>query len=168
LTTPPEQLAAPQDVALGAKAHEVLVPSHRLPQVPAAQAARPLRGVWFAARVVHFPIEPDRSQAWQAPPHARSQQVPSTQFPEVHCPADVHVLPFATFPHEPATQGCPWQSASVVHVVAHAVPSALHLKGAHATAGVGLQVPRPSQVDPVTDIWVVALQAPPAHASPLA
>jgi hypothetical protein len=74
LTVPPEQLAAPHDVVFGAKTHEVLVPSHRLPQVPAAQAARPLRGVWFAASVVHFPIDPARSHAWQDPPHARSQQ----------------------------------------------------------------------------------------------
>jgi hypothetical protein len=79
----------------------------------------------------------------------------------------MHLLPFATFPHEPATQGCPWQSASVVHVVAHAVPSALHLNGLHATARAALQAPTPSHVEPVTDIWVAALQAPPAQDSPL-
>jgi hypothetical protein len=74
LAVPPEQLAAPQDVVLEAKTHEVLAPSQRLPQVPAAQAARPLRGVWFAARAMHFPIDPARSHAWQEPPHAESQQ----------------------------------------------------------------------------------------------
>jgi hypothetical protein len=77
------------------------------------------------------------------------------------------LLPFATFPHEPATQGCPWQSASSAHVVAHAVPSVLHLKGLHGTAGAALQAPTPSHVDPVIDIWVVALQAPSAQDWPL-
>jgi hypothetical protein len=153
---------------LSEKTHEALVPSHRLPQVPAAQAARPFRGVWFAASVVHFPVDPARSQAWHEPPQARSQQYPSTQFPDEHCTGAVHLLPFATFPHEPATHGWPWQSASVTHVVAQAVPSALHLKGLQGTAGVALQAPRPSHVDPVTDIAVVALQAPPAQVSPLA
>jgi hypothetical protein len=71
---PAVQLALPQEVVLGAATHVALVPSQRLPHVPAVQAARPLRGVWFPARVVHLPIDPAKSQAWQEPVHAKSQQ----------------------------------------------------------------------------------------------
>jgi hypothetical protein len=87
--------------------------------------------------------------------------------PEVHCPAPVHLLPFVTLPHEPATQGCPWQSASAMQDEAQPVPSALHLNGVHATAGAGLQAPSPSHIEPVTALCVVALQAPPPQLSPL-
>jgi hypothetical protein len=78
------------------------------------------------------------------------------------------LLPFTTLPHEPATHGCPWQSASVTHDEAQPVPSALHLNGVHATAAAGLHTPSPSHVDPVTALCVVALQEPPPQTSPLA
>jgi hypothetical protein len=70
-------------------------------------------------------------------------------------------------PQDPATHGCPWQSASVVQVTAQLVPSALHLNGEQATAADALHVPRPSQVDEVADVYVVGLQAPPPQTSPL-
>ncbi|MEO5768666.1 MAG: hypothetical protein ABIS92_09980 [Polyangia bacterium] len=168
VSMPAVQRAAPHGVVFGAKTQLVLVPLQRLPQVPAAHAARPFRGAWSAASAVHFPSAPARSHAWHEPVHAVSQQRPSTQLPDTHWLAAVHLLAFGTLPHEPITHGCPWQSLSAVQVVAQPVPSPLHLKGAHARAAAGLQVPRPSQVDPVTAICVLALQVPPPQVSPLA
>ena len=165
---PAAHRAAPQEVVFGAKTQVVLVPLQRLPQVPAAHAGRPLRGAWSAANGVHFPSDPARSHAWHDPPHAVSQHRPSTQLADTHWLPAVHLLAFGTLPHEPITQGCPWQSPSTVQVVAQPVPSALHLKGAHASAVAGLQVPRPSQVEPVTAICVLALHVPPPQLSPLA
>jgi hypothetical protein len=86
----------------------------------------------------------------------------------VHWLAPVHLLPFGTLPHEPLTQGCPWQSLSLEQVVEHWLPVAAHLNGAQVIGVVGLQVPRPSQTDMVTAIWVVVLHVPAAQAVPLA
>lgn len=71
---PDAHFAAPHEVVAGANTHAVPTPSQRLPQVPEAHATRPLRGAWFAGSVVHFPIDPARSQAWHEPPQAPSQQ----------------------------------------------------------------------------------------------
>jgi hypothetical protein len=167
LTTPSLQVACPQETVGSANTQAALTPLQRLPQVPAAHAARPLRGVWPAGSVAQMPAEPERSHAWQEPVHGESQQKPSTQFPDTHWVALVQRLPLPTLPHEPPTQGWPWQSASVVQVVPHAVPSLLHLNGAHATAGATLHMPSPSQVMPMFDICVVALHEPAPHDSPL-
>lgn len=80
----------------------------------------------------------------------------------------MHLLPLATRPHDPFTQGCPWHSLSPAQVVAHWLPVAAHLNGAQATGVVGLQLPVPSQTDMVTAIWVLVLQVPAAQAVPLA
>jgi hypothetical protein len=47
------------------------------------------------------------------------------------------------------------------------VPSDLHLNGRQATTDADLQFPRPSQVEPVTDICVAALHVSPEQTSPL-
>ena len=112
-------------------------------------------------------MEPARSHAWHDPPQAESQQTPSTHDPDVHCPALVHLLPLPTLPQEPFTHGWPWQSLSVLHVVAHWPPVWAHLNGAHVTGLVGLQPPSPSQTDMVTAIWVVVLQVPAPQTVPL-
>jgi hypothetical protein len=73
----------------------------------------------------------------------------------VHCPAEVHALPFATLPHDPATHGAPTQSLSEVQVVAHLRFPLAHLYGAQVTGVAGLQVPLPSQNEPLVDwFWV--------------
>jgi hypothetical protein len=55
--------AAPHDTVVAANEQAVLVPSQRLPQVPAAQAGRPPRGACPAGSTEHFPIEPVKSHA---------------------------------------------------------------------------------------------------------
>jgi hypothetical protein len=93
------------------------------------------------------------------------QQYPSAQWPDEHCASVLHVLPLSTVPQLPLTQGCPTQSPSLVHVVAHVAP--LHLNGEHATGVAGTQVPLPSHAAPVIALYVVASQLPPAHVVPL-
>jgi hypothetical protein len=58
-----------------------------------------------AVAFVHVPSDPATLHASHAFPHALLQQYPSTQFPLVHWPAAVQVLPFAFF----ATQLVPLQ-----------------------------------------------------------
>lgn len=74
VTVPSVQLAAAQTTDVAANTQEVAVPSQALPQVPGTQPARPPRGDWPAASVVQWPVDPARSQAWQEPPQAESQQ----------------------------------------------------------------------------------------------
>lgn len=167
VTVPSVQLAAPHMTDVDANTHDVPVPSHALPQVPGTHAVRLPCGACPAPSVVQWPMEPARSQAWHEPVHAESQHTPSTHCPDVHCPALVHLLPFPTLPQEPFTHGCPWQSVSVPHVVAHWLPVAAHLKGAQVTGLVGLQLPSPSQTDMVTAICVVVLQLPEPQTVPL-
>ncbi len=83
------------------------------------------------------------------------------QLPEAHRDPEVHGDPLATTPQEPLTQGCPTQSPSLAQVVEQAVPPALHLNGAHVTVGAGLQVPAPSQDDPLTAALPEELHDPP-------
>lgn len=168
VTVPSVQLAAPQVTDVDANTQPVPVPSQALPQVPAAHAARVPWGTCPAASVAQWPTEPARSQAWQEPLQAESQQTPSTHCPDVHCPALVHLLPLGILPQEVFTQGCPWQSLSVAQTVEHWLPVAAHLNGAHATGLAGLQPPSPSQTDMVTAICVVVLQVPVPQTVPLA
>ena len=69
-------------------------------------------------------------------------------------------------PHELLTQGAPEQSVFEEQVVAHAVPPAAHMKGAHDTEGPGAHIPLPSQDEPVTTAFVVLLHEPPPQAVP--
>lgn len=68
------------------------------------------------------------SHAWHCPPHAESQQYPSTQLPDVHCAFEEHVWPV---PNElthacgvtVVSQSAPrLQSVSSVHVVPQTAP----------------------------------------------
>jgi hypothetical protein len=59
------------------------VPAH-LPE-----PAQDVRGVEVK---LHVPVEHDS----QVPSHLPSQQTPSTQFPEVHCPAEEHLAPLSS------------------------------------------------------------------------
>lgn len=119
VTVPSAQLAAAHATDVDANTQEVPVPSHALPQVPAAHAGRPPRGVCPAGSVEQWPTALARSQAWQEPAQAESQQTPSTHCPDVHWVALVHLLPFPTLPQELFTHGCAWQSLSLAQVVAH-------------------------------------------------
>jgi hypothetical protein len=107
---------------------------------------------------VQAPTWPGTSQASQAPPQARSQQTPSTQVPDAHCPSPPQASParcFATqMPAEHHWGGEPGQSASVVQAPAQVVPP--HAYGAQVCCcGFG-QLPAPSQ-----EAAIVA--TPPAH-----
>ena len=42
-------------------------------------------------------------QYWQVPVHARSQQTPSTQWPELHSAIVVQFVPLLLRPHDPDT-----------------------------------------------------------------
>jgi len=72
---------------------------------------------------VQVPTLPATPHASHCPLHAVSQQTPSAQLPDVHCPAEAHAAPLAFFAvHVPALQKSPaMQSASVTHVDKHAV-----------------------------------------------
>jgi len=83
---------------------------------------------------------------------------------EVHWLPDVQGVPFGTVPHESFTQGSPTHWALVAHDWAHPAPASEQRKGAHDTAGAGLQLPIPSHDDPLTASLVVALHEPPAQA----
>jgi hypothetical protein len=85
------------------------------------------------------------SHASHVPPHALSQQKPSTQKPDVHCVDAVHIAPFGFVPrHAPLLQNRPpWQSASVVQLVLHAVGP--QVNGAHAFVDGAGHAPAPSQ-----------------------
>jgi hypothetical protein len=87
--------------------------------------------------------------------------------PDVHCPAEVHWLPLATVPHESLTHGAETHWLLVAQVVAHAVPPAAQVKGAQVTPAGALQLPAPSQTEPVTAVFVAVLQEPPAQLVPL-
>lgn len=166
-TVPSVQLAAAQVTDVDANTQELLAPSHALPQVPVAHAARLPCGVCPAGSVVQWPTEPARSQAWHEPPQAESQQTPSTHCPDVHCPVPVHLLPIPTLPQELLTHGCPWQSLSAPQAFEHWLVAAAHLNGAHGTGSVGLHRPSPSHRDRTTAIWVLVLQVPVPQVVPL-
>jgi hypothetical protein len=63
---------------------------------------------------VHLPIDDGSAQLRQAPPHASSQQTPSTQNVLTHSPPPAQGCPFGLGPQLPALQTCPpTQSASL-------------------------------------------------------
>jgi len=72
------------------------------------------------------PIEDASAQLVHAPPHAPSQQTPSTQNPLAHSPAPAQASPRGLGPQLPATHAWPvWQSASLAHDVTQAPPAQL-------------------------------------------
>jgi hypothetical protein len=94
------------------------------------------------------PWDPLTSHASQLPPQALLQQNPSTQKPELHSAALEQVAPFGFFPQDMFTQvfGAT-QSPDVLHAVAHAELSILHLNGAQVIAGASTQLPWPSHFE---------------------
>jgi hypothetical protein len=115
--------------------HVGLVPSQLLEHVPVLHKVRVPCGVAAAGKVVHTPSCVVTSQAWHEPLQALLQHKPSTQWAFVHCASALHLLPSATVPQLPLTQGAPEQSPLPAQCVAQVVP--LHLNGVHATGVAG-------------------------------
>jgi hypothetical protein len=65
----------------------VAAPSQEPPQAEPSVAHEGLAPCGAPATGVQVPRAPATSQAWHWPPQAWSQQRPSTQKPEAHCPA---------------------------------------------------------------------------------
>jgi hypothetical protein len=102
------------------------------------------------------PIDEGSAQLLHAPPQASAQQTPSTQKLLSHSLAAAHVWPGGLSPQLPATQAWPgWQSSSIVHFVAQAVP--LQRYGQQFCTPGARHTPRPSQVPAVS-------RRSPAHA----
>lgn len=75
--------------------------------------------------VAHVPTLPGTSHASHCPPHARSQQKPSTQLLEAHCAGTAHAAPCGNFGrHTPAEQKFPTaQFASTPHPAEQVSPA---------------------------------------------
>jgi hypothetical protein len=87
------------------------------------------------------------SQASHWPPHAWSQQTPSTQNPLEHASAERHAPPFEAFGVQvPAAHHAePTHCELVAHDVAQ--PPFAQRKGAHSMpVALAMQVPEPSQI----------------------
>jgi hypothetical protein len=106
---------------------------------------------------VQRPIDDGSAQLRQAPPHAPSQQTPSTQKLLMHSLAAAHGWPFGLAPQLPfASQIWPsTQSASLVHLGMQA-PSRQRYGAQPCTPGVR-HVPRPLHVP------AVLRRSPPLH-----
>jgi hypothetical protein len=98
----------------------------------------------------HVPFAPPvfaAVQAWHAPPHATSQQTPSTQNVDWHSLPEVHDEPFASGAlHCPITQTNPGpQSELVAHELVH--DPAAQAYGVQSTPfGDTTQAPKPLQI----------------------
>jgi hypothetical protein len=114
--------------------------------VPAQQMLPPPH-VAPSASVVQVPTDPPRLHAWHAPSQAVSQQTPSTQKPERHCPLLPHGSPSGKSSVQcPASQKEPGtHSASSLQLVAQALPSQ-RVYGAQETGSAGSQTPLPLQL----------------------
>jgi hypothetical protein len=104
------------------------VAEHLAAQAPAAQidGLHETRAPCGApATFVHAPRLPATSHASHCPPHARSQQTPSTHWFEPHCQGVPQAAPFAFFgAHVPAWHhASEAQSACATHVPAQAPPA---------------------------------------------
>jgi hypothetical protein len=133
------------------------VPPQAEPSV--AQAGRAPWGAPVAE--VQVPAEPATSQASHWPPHAPSQQTPSTQKPLAHWLAAPQAAPGASL----GTQAPAWhqapaaQASSARHAVLHAVgPQA---KRSQAWVWGGGQAPAPSQE--AADVAVPPVQEAARH-----
>jgi hypothetical protein len=99
----------------------------------------------------------------QAPPQARSQQVPASQMPEAQSSDPRQEPPLGFFPHDPAThRDGGTQSASLRQAVKHSPP--LHWNGAQMVEAPGVQAPFPSQLD--TALRTAVAQLAGAHSVP--
>src|ERR1700689_2224660 len=96
---------------------------------------------------MQVPSEPASAQELQLVVQAVEQQTFCAQSPELHWPAVVHAVPFASFPQLPAAQLLgDAQSALVLQVVLQALVVALQPYGSQSDDVTGLQVPAPSQL----------------------
>jgi len=122
------------------------VPSQDPPHVVPSPVHALRDPVGLPATAVHVPIDPVTLHASHWPPHAVSQQTPSTQFADVHCDALVHAVPPPFFgSHEPALQKSPvTQSASLEQVLKHTVDPQTYGEQ-DEVLGVG-HAPAPSQL----------------------
>ena len=158
---PKTQLSVPQTVP-GAYIWQAPVPSHK-PSVPhdaLPWSLQPLRGSNApAAMLRHWPGEPGRLQLRQAPPHALSQQTPSTHCLDSQSLGSAQDTPGFLFPHVPvvvpfcevATHWWPdSQSASTRHEPLQAPFE--QRNGAQSITWASRQVPCPSQTRAV--FWV--------------
>jgi hypothetical protein len=95
---------------------------------------------------VQVPGEVGNAQDSQAPPQARSQQVPVSQIPEVQSAAVRQAPPLGFLPHEPPMHVAGGtQSPSFRQAVKQSLP--LHWKGAQTVDSPGTQLPWPLQAD---------------------
>jgi hypothetical protein len=115
------------------------------------------------ASAVQVPGEVGRLHDSQAPPQARSQQVPPTQMPEAQSGPATQAPPLGFWPHDPPAQVAgATQSPSPVQAVKQEVP--LHWKGAQMVDDPDRQLPLPSQLE--TARWTALAQLSGAHSVP--
>ncbi len=94
-SVPELQLCATQTVPETCCRHAVApLQDPSSPHVDAADAVHSLSGSVPAACEVHVPRLPAMLQAWHVDEHALLQHRPSTQNPDAHSPAALHVCPF--------------------------------------------------------------------------
>jgi hypothetical protein len=112
---------------------------------------------------VHTPGVVDKLHDSQAPPQARSQQVPATHTLDWQSSFARQAPPLGFLPHEPARHiAGGTHSPSPAQAVKHLSP--LHWKGAQTLESPGVHAPLPSQVE--TAWWTAALQLSGAHSVP--
>ena len=146
-------------------------PSH-LPSVPQpdiAVTAHTARGSTVpAATGAQLPRLPATLHARQVPHDAVPQHTPSTQLPVAHSGPSRQVWPAAlSVPHWLIRHAVgATQSLVVPHMVAHAVPAALHLYGAHDCMPPLTQVPLPSHAEPKVSVLPPAAHEAAPHAVP--
>lgn len=140
-----------------------LVPLAQGRHSPAAVQTAPSPHTLPALRGTQVPGAAAIRHDSQAPPQARSQQVPASQMPEAQSAGARQAPPLGLRPQEPAAHRAgATQSAPSVQAVKHSV--ALHWKGAQIVVAPGMQPPLPSQVD--TALRTAMAQVAGAHSVP--
>jgi hypothetical protein len=140
-----------------------LIPLGQDRQVPWAEQTAPLPQTVPGASGTQVPVALGSLHDSQAPPQARSQQVPASQVPEAQSPATRQAPPLGFLPQDPAVHVAgATQSAVSPQAVKHWLP--LHWNGAQMVEAPGTQAPLPSQAD--TALRTAIAQLAGAHSVP--
>jgi hypothetical protein len=132
-------------------------------QVPAGEQTWPSPHTVPGLSAVQVPGAVGNPQDSQAPPQARSQQVPLSQIPDVQSAGARQAPPLGFLPHDPPMQVAGGtQSPSLRQAVKQSLP--LHWKGAQTVACPATQLPCPLQAD--TARWAAMAQLSGAHSVP--
>ena len=117
------------------------------PQVDAPSSAHWPNGSMPSGTFLQVPSLPATAQDLHVPAQAVPQHLPCAQIVELHSASAPQLAPIGFLPQLPPTQVLgDTQSASVVHVVRHDLPSAAHWNGVHDCVAAPLQPPESSHV----------------------